>query len=70
MKASYRTSLILVYAAWQTAHIMSPLAKRLADDGHNVKIPALPSPGTVPAVSDFLPMCCVSAVRAVIILQP
>lgn len=53
VRASCRPSLILVYGAWKAARTLSPLAKRLTDIGYDVKVPAVPSPGTVPAVPDL-----------------
>lgn len=50
MRASCRAPLILVPGAWQTSQLESPLAECLIDSDYDVKVPALPSPDTVPAV--------------------
>lgn len=49
MKASNSPFLILVYGIRQTAQVVPSLVERLEDGGHDVKVPALPSLGSVPA---------------------
>ena len=51
MRASCRAPLILVPGAWQTAQLESPLSECLIDSDYDVKVPAMPSPDTFPAVA-------------------